>query len=219
MRNKRKHTVKKRIRQTGGISSINYNAPRQPSETIMEWATTASNKYIGGSTTHEEKYIDIINKWDKIVKTIANTDYNKEVRGIFLSGRINDIMLWLDEVYSDAVHDRIIPNIVERDENKVLFDPKLYNTGNEEINRDIREVLADSRELIRLLKDNNNNNNNNDQIYAVAPFFPPNAANPRHNIQPLQRPYYNGGSKRTYHDKRKKTRRNKCKGTWRNKRT
>ena len=203
---KKRRAAKKR--QNGGTvfmgAPVSYSVPfnqRQPTEAIMEWATTAGNKNImGGSRNFDNQYEEIRNIWLDIYDKVPNDTVGRN--GVPLTGKIADTIKLLEEIYnSDLDLDRL-----HREKDSVKVNIELYNNVGDDIRYQINEANRKTTQFIELLE--HYNPANNAAHNAVAPFFPPNAANPR-PLQPLPRPAYNGGSKRTRRNKRKATRRNK----------
>lgn len=223
---KKRRAAKKR--QNGGVifmgAPVNYSVPpnqRQPSEAIMEWATTADNKnMLGGSRNFDNQYEEIQNMWLDIYNQVPGDVVSRN--GVPLTAKIADTVKLLEEIYNNDLN----LNRLKREKDSVEVKIYLYNI-NDDIENKISEANKKTIEFIELLEHYNPANNvaahNAAAHNAVAPFFPPNAANPR-PFQPLPRPAYNGGYKRTHrnkrahHNKRKGTHHNKRKGTHRNKR-
>jgi len=220
---KKRRAAKKR--QNGGVifmgAPVNYSVPpnqRQPSEAIMEWATTADNKnMLGGSRNFDNQYEEIRNMWLDIYNQVPDDVVSRN--GVPLTGKIADTVKLLEEIYNNDLN----LNRLKREKDSVEVKIYLYNI-NDDIENKISEANKKTIEFIELLE-HYNPANNAAAHNAVAPFFPPNAANPR-PFQPLPRPAY-GGYKRTHRNKRthrkgahhnKRTHRNKRKGTRRNKR-
>jgi hypothetical protein len=228
---KKRRAAKKR--QNGGVifmgAPVNYSVPpnqRQPSEAIMEWATTADNKnMLGGSRNFDNQYEEIQNMWLDIYNQVPGDVVSRN--GVPLTAKIADTVKLLEEIYNNDLN----LNRLKREKDSVEVKIYLYNI-NDDIENKISEANKKTIEFIELLEHYNPANNvaahnaaahNAAAHNAVAPFFPPNAANPR-PFQPLPRPAYNGGYKRTHrnkrahHNKRKGTHHNKRKGTHHNKR-
>jgi hypothetical protein len=212
---KKRRAAKKR--QNGGVifmgAPVNYSVPpnqRQPSEAIMEWATTADNKnMLGGSRNFDNQYEEIQNMWLDIYNQVPGDVVSRN--GVPLTAKIADTVKLLEEIYNNDLN----LNRLKREKDSVEVKIYLYNI-NDDIENKISEANKKTIEFIELLE-HYNPANNVAAHNAVAPFFPPNAANPR-PFQPLPRPAYNGGYKRTHHNKRKGTHHNKRKGTHHNKR-